>query len=264
MQKVTKQIRTEFGAVAILDALGASNYSEPEIEEFLRSRDRVLDDLNAWVEEQHGSVKIEQGELETFTFNDTIVIVLRAGPTPVSFDKTTSFAALIRKFIVDSMAAGLLFRGAAALGTFRVDTDTNTVMGEAVTDAAGWYGKTDWVGVHFTPRSFLKLSEMYENTGSKRRWATLRYNVPLRDGGHLDTYAINWPKVFMVPSLSPWKDGLSPRGQLLRSLSQHKVPLGSERKYSNTIAFFDYSMEIERETTKLESKPANKRGKRKR
>jgi len=250
MKKTTTKISREFGAIAILDALGASYYTEPEIEKFLSSRNRVLDELNAWVEEPHGSVTLEGHDLVTFTFNDTIVIVLRGGQTPLGFDKAISFAAVIRKFLVDSMARGLLFRGAAALGTFRVDEETNTVMGDAVTDAAQWYEKTEWMGVHFTPRSYLELSCMYELNGSQSRWAVCPYNVPLRDGGSLKTYAVNWPKILMVPKLSPWRDELSPRAQLLRSLSEHRVPLGTETKYANTVAFFDHSMRREAEVSK--------------
>jgi len=73
----------------------------------------------------------------------------------------------------------------------------------------------------------------------------LRYQVPLHGGERLDTFAINWPKILMVPSLTPWKDGLSPRVQLLRSLARHKVPLGTEQKYLNTLAFFDHSLKLE-------------------
>lgn len=192
--------------MAILDALGAKNYSEAEIENFLSSRDRLLDELNAWVEVPHGAVQLQDNDVITFTFNDTIIIVLRGVDGRLSFDEVTSFAGLLRKFIADSLASGLLFRGAAALGSFRVDEDSNTVMGDAVTDAAQWYESSEWVGVHFTPRSCLELSSMYEATSSGRRWAMFCYDVPLRNGGTLNAYAINWPKILMVPRLSPWKD----------------------------------------------------------
>jgi len=245
-----KAVKREFGDVAILDALGASSYGEAEIEMFLRSRDRVLAELNGWVEEPHGAVRLEGKDLITFTFNDTIVIALRNGETPLEFAEVIAFAAAIRKFIVDSMASGLLFRGAAALGSFRIDEDTNTIMGDAVTDAAQWYESTNWVGVHFTPRSHLELSAMYEETGSKSRWAMLPYAVPLKAGHSMSTFAVNWPKVLMVPTLSPWKEGGSPRAQLLRSLAGHKVPLGTEEKYRNTVAFFDYSWKVEQDAEK--------------
>jgi hypothetical protein len=160
--------------------------------------------------------------------------------------------------------AGLLFPGAAALGSFRVDEGTNTVMGDAVTDTAQWYEASEWIGVHFTPRSCLELSSMYEATSSNRRWAMFHYDVPLRDGRTLNAYAINWPKILMVPRLSPWKGTATPRAWLLQSLSQHRVPMGTERKYLNTVAFFDHSQELDMDRKKKESKGADKRNKKRR
>lgn len=239
------KIRKQHGAVAILDALGASNYSEPEIQRFLESRERVLSELSAWVEDTHGSVKIEPEELSTFTFNDTIVIVVRSGDQPIGLSKATSFAALLRKFLVDSLASGLLFRGSASLGTFYVDEDTNTVLGEAVTDAAQWYESSDWMGIHFTPRSSIELERMFLKQEATKEWVFVRYPVPLRAGGALDTYAINWPKIFLVKNLRPWNDAVAPRAKLLGFLARHRVPFGTEQKYSQTIRFFDHSINVE-------------------
>lgn len=236
-------IQKEYGAVAILDALGASTYGDIEIQRFLNAREQVLALLNEQAEENSDS--IERSELTTFTFNDTIIIVLRAGQSVPNLQKVTTFAALLRKFVVDSMAHGLLFRGAAALGTFYVDEETNTVMGEAVTDAAQWYDKSDWVGVHLTPRSFMELQRMMEIKNDAKRWAFLPYAVPLRNGSGLQTYAINWPKIFLVKHLRPWKDDLPERSKLMKFLSLHKVPLGTEIKYFNTVAFFDHSLKEE-------------------
>jgi hypothetical protein len=244
---LNRQFLREFGAVAILDALGASSYSEQDIVQFLRSRDRALADLNAWVEEPHGSVRIEASQLVTFTFNDTIVIVVRCGGSPADLSTATSFTALLRKFLVDSMAGNLLFRGAASIGTFYVDQRTNTVMGDAVTDAAQWYESANWVGVHFTPRSFLYLSKMFETTDDNKRWAFIPYEVPIRNGTSLKTYAVNWPKIFLLPKLRPWSGDPLPRSQLLKLLSRHKVPAGTEQKYFNTVGFFDHSLRLESE-----------------
>jgi hypothetical protein len=243
-------IEKQYGAVAILDALGASNYSESEIERFLHSRERVLTELSEWVEDAHGSVKIEPSELVTFTFNDTIVMVLRCGTQPIGFLKVTSFAALLRKFLVDSLVGGLLFRGAASLGTFYVDEDTNTVMGDAVTDAAQWYERSDWMGIHFTPRSFIELDRMFSKNKDAKEWAFVRCQVPVRGQEALDTYAINLPKIFLVKGLRPWNDNMDPRVKLLGFLARHRVPMGTEQKYFNTIKFFDHSLEVERRRPK--------------
>ena len=253
-----QQFQRQFGAIAILDALGASYYSEQEIIQFLSSRDRVLADLNEWIEEEHGVVRIDPNDLEIFTFNDTIIIVLKSGMARITLDKSISFTALLRKFLVDSMAEGILFRGSAALGAFYVDSKTNTVMGEAVTDAAQWYEKSDWVGVHFTPRSFIELTRMVEVDDRSPRWAFTRWGVPLRDGGELDTYAVNWPKIFLLKA-RPWPDDLPPRSKLLKFLGRHRVPQGTEGKYFNTIKFFDSSIAMEMQTQKKTQKKARPR-----
>jgi hypothetical protein len=145
-----------------------------------------------------------------------------------------------------------------------VDEGTYTVMGDAVTDAAQWYEASEWIGVHFTPRSCLELSSMYEVASGNRRWAMFHYGVPLRDGRTLNAYAINWPKILMVPRLSPWKGTATPRAWLLKSLSLHRVPMGTERKYHNTVAFFDHSQELEMNRKKKESTGADKRNKKRR
>ena len=50
-----------------------------------------------------------------------------------------------------ALGRGILFRGAFALGElYHVSQKTNTIMGPAITDAAVWYGMSDWVGVSAT------------------------------------------------------------------------------------------------------------------
>jgi len=256
-QEVTT-IAKEFGAVAILDALGASTYSDRQIGHFLDSRDRVLSQLKEWAEGGHGSVK--PTELKAFTFNDTIVLVLRCGAAAANLERATALAAYLRQFLVNSMVNGMLFRGSAALGSFYIDGASNTVMGEAVTDAAQWYERSDWVGVHFTPRSFLTLGHMMRAEGDDKRWAFLPYSVPLRDGGLLPTLAVNWPKIFLVPKLRPWgRTNVEPKQKLLELLSAHSVPLGTERKYFNTIEFFDRSLAVEDEIRRSRKRRVSKK-----
>jgi len=51
---------------------------------------------------------------------------------------------------------------------------------------------------------------------------------------------VNWPKAFFVASLSPCDDETKPKEKLLEFLTQHQVPLGTESKFYNTIAFFEH------------------------
>jgi hypothetical protein len=110
-----RKVSEEHGLIAILDALGASSYGPDEIDRFLNARELVLDRLGEMTEE---IVSITPSDLITFTFNDTIIFVLRCGEIAPTLKRTATFAAIIRKFMVDSMENGMLFRGSIALGRF--------------------------------------------------------------------------------------------------------------------------------------------------
>jgi hypothetical protein len=238
------KIPKESGVVAILDALGASSYDDRQINRFLDSRDRVISNLKEWAESDHGSVA--KSEVHTFTFNDTIVLVLKCPKSGLMLERAAAMAAYLRQFIVSSMADGMLFRGSAALGSFYMDEESNTVMGEAVVDAAQWYEEAQWVGVHFTPRSTLLLRALMEEAQDDKRWALFPYDVPLSGGLTLNSFAINWPKIFLLPKLRPWGyEKTVPRVKLLQFLSAHKVPQGTQHKYFNTLTFFEVSLEWE-------------------
>jgi hypothetical protein len=242
------------GIVAILDALGAASYSGPEIESFLKSREIALSLLDERIEDV--ARKIDRSQVEIFTLNDTVVIVLKTGDIAPNLGEILAFVSTLRKFLVDSMANNILFRGSMATGTFYIDAESNTVMGEAITDAAAWYDKAEWVGIHLTPRTSMSIQRWFELTANTRRHQLLDYSVPLKDGRVIETKAVNWPKIFVDPKLTPWKTGVKPREKLLELLSAHSVPLGTERKYSNTIAFFDEAAkEIEKTNKKLKTPP---------
>lgn len=238
--------RHEKGIVAILDALGAASYGDAEITRFINSRQVVLGLLDQKAEDILG----EDGapRITTFTFNDTILIVYRTGDAEPRLPQISNFFMIMRKFLVDSLAHGILFRGSIAIGEFYANDDTNTVMGQAVTDAAAWYDKADWIGVHATPRATLVIQRWLEHNERSKRNVMLDYDVPLKRGASVRTKAVNWPKFFFVDTITPCEDGAKPREKLLEYLTQHQVPWNTERKFFNTMAFFDYSAErVEKE-----------------
>jgi hypothetical protein len=141
--------------IAILDALGAARYGDREIARFLESRQRVLDILHEKAHAKEVRGEIETSAVSTFTFNDTVLIVFRT-PSAPSLAHVEHFGLLLRKFQVDSLAQGILFRGSIGIGTFYVDDQSNTVMGSAVTDAAAWYNAAEWVGINATPHARWK------------------------------------------------------------------------------------------------------------
>lgn len=224
------------GLVAILDALGAASYTDSELQQFLQTRKLVLQLLRK---------KVREGSVTTFTFNDTVLIVCRTADTPTVED-VHFFCELLRRFEINSLNGGILFRGAFAIGTFYVDDLSNTVMGEAVTDAAAWYDSADWIGINATPKAAWIIDSLRGQAKRKMPAVLVDYDVPLRGAETLATKAINWPKAFVVRGLRPLLDG-SPREVLLQLLTAGRIPKGTESKYHNAIKFFDFCLKRWRE-----------------
>jgi hypothetical protein len=257
------------GVIAILDALGAATYSAAQIDQFLRSRQVVLDLLASNAEWKALRGDNGPNQLTTFTFNDTVLIVYPTQQMP-TFDDVRRFCLLLRRFQVDSLLNGILFRGSIAVGRFRADDESNTVMGEAVTDAAAWYDSADWVGINATPMATLYVQSLVDQTGEDLDHVLLDWKVPLKDGkGERKLKALNWPKVFVVPNMTPCRNGENPRAKCANLLTVHGVPKGTEAKYTHTMAFYDECIKLRNQTVANKKKrkatkrppPATRRGK---
>jgi hypothetical protein len=248
------EYKKEWGLVAILDALGAANYSDQEIKTFLRSREVILGLLNEKAETILGEIK--KARLSTFTFNDTILIVYRTERITTARD-VKRFATLLRKFIVDSLVQGILFRGSVAIGSFYVNEETNTVMGSAVTDAAAWYDRADWIGIHATPHASIMIESFLDYDAEALEHVILDYDVPLKNATAVPLKVVNWPKGFFVSGVTPCLEGQDQRAKLRELLAEHRVPLGTESKYFNTITLFEVVART-REAKKKAKKPATK------
>ena len=238
-EKVRRHLTPVNGLVAILDALGAKNYSDDEIGRFLDSRDIVLEKLA----ERARAGKIDKSRLQVFTFGDTIVVVYRA-IQDVSYKDLGEFGLRMRAFMMHSLTNQILFRGAISLGRLYVDDDTNTVMGAAVSDAADWYDKADWIGLQATPHASLYIEAKLRRAGKRLENVFVDHNVPLKRGGHVRVKAVNWPKAFYVKGLRPTGNHSS-RAMLLSLLARHRSPAGTESKFFNSIAFFDSVVELQ-------------------
>ena len=227
------------GLIAILDALGAADYSEEKIDKFLESRDRVIKQLK----NKAASIGINVGRVTTFTFNDTVLIVYRTSGPP-GLEEVRRFGELLRRFAVKSLKHGILFRGSIAIGQFYLNKESNTVMGEAVSDAAAWYDLADWVGIAATPQANMLIQSLIEQSGKNYERLMVDYPVPLKNGQILSTKAVNWPKAFFVKGMTPCVNDEKPRAKCLTLLSAHGIPRGTEMKHFNTMKFFDHCVEL--------------------
>jgi len=240
--------------VAILDALGAAAYGKSEINRFMKSRDIVLR-----LAQEKAETMLNVDLLSIFTFNDTIVFALQSENDKPDIEEADAFFLLLRKFIVDSLQNGILFRGAIALGTFYADAATNTVMGEAVTDAASWYAKASWIGVHATPRSTIYLESLLEEEQKKRNYSMVDYSVPMKEGSAVRLKVVNWPKALFTATV-PGELRSSPRATVMRWFGHQPVPIGSEEKCFNAIAFFDEIVKKQKLVPKLPKAPRGQSG----
>jgi hypothetical protein len=239
--KVTLQ---QHGIVAILDALGVASYSDDEVQLFMDSRELLISSLQEKAEVMCDKLDVEM--ISTFTFNDTILIILRSASHTVQPNELQAFFTMMRKFLADSLAHKILFRGSLSIGTFYVNDERNTVMGEAVTDAAAWYEKTEWIGLIATPRASMLIQNMLEREPTNWNHLMVDYDVPKKDFSTVRLKAVNWPKVFFHAPISPCRGTEKPREKLLQLLSQHQIPFGTESKFNNTVAFFDYVVETQK------------------
>lgn len=226
------------GIVAILDALGAANYDDEEIAEFLKSRQVVMRLLNDKAESI--ATYLSVGQVKTYTFNDTMLIVLETDDDRPTADEIQAFVTVLRKLLVDSLKRRIMFRGSFAVGSFYEDSSTNTILGKAVTDAAAWYDKANWIGILATPRTTVFIDSLKERDDRGLGPLLIDYAVPLSGGGDTRLWTVNWPKVFWVNSITPCRPGDKPREAFLDLLSRFSIPRGTELKHFNSIAFFDH------------------------
>jgi len=168
------------GIVVILDALGAATFGNADIDKFLKAREHAMKRLDARLKQMKGR-NWKRQQFSLFTFNDTVLMALQADGQDISDQQINYFFRLVREFFIEALISGILFRGACATGSFLVDASNNTILGEAVSDAAAWYDKAEWIGLIATPRTSLHLMERRE-AFPKRTFLCLDYGVPMKDG----------------------------------------------------------------------------------
>lgn len=225
--------------VAILDALGARAYSKQQVKTFLESRQRVLEAARMLAEKHLN--RFDELRLSRFAFQDTVIICYRLDDTsPRCIPDFETACHLLRAFEMLSLRHGVLFRGAYSLGeVYHVSEAGNTVMGPVVSDAAAWYEKADWIGIHATPIASAASDELIRRSTDDLAHLLVEYPIPMKDGSSPNLRAINWPKGFYVQDLAP--PGPKTGREKLQAMLDLQPPSSdrTRRKHSNTVAFFE-------------------------
>lgn len=234
--------KPKYGIVCLVDALGAKNFSEKEVIEFLKSREVIHQALKDKITQQIEVRGIKDPKLAFF--NDTIIIAIE-----VNIDKPgeeyialKAMGIIVRKLISDGISKRIFFRGAIGIGSFFLDLDKDTVIGQAVADAANWSEMPEMIGCILTPRASMVL-EKHRVNDNLPSWIYLDYEAPLKSGKQ-KMVCINWPKAFFLDEIKPigCKEGEELK-YLYTKISGGVIPKATECKYYNTIDFFKFSHE---------------------
>ena len=228
------ELQRKEGVVYILDALGASGFSDEKIESFLRVRKDLIELVESQAEEIENSVSGESWHLNkpsTYTFGDSIIICYEFSENN-KHAQILSTAIIMQNLLCQSMSRGIMFRGAFAIGSYIEESDSNTVMGSAVADAASWYERADWMGVVSTPKANITIELQVEEKHLKPD-VLWKYPVPLKSSKSFELYTIPWPSALIGKV-----EGTDATRVLAAALHSYSVPLGTEMKFKNTIEYY--------------------------
>ncbi len=234
------KLKRKYGLVILLDALGASGYTDDQIKTFLSARSEINSIIKSLATRIPGSENFQSPSI--FTFADTIIITIQLGSQKYIKQHIFLTTLLMRRYLFHSMENGILFRGAFSIGHYIEDSDSNTVMGPAVTDAASWYAQSEWMGLSCTPKTNSVLEYYYAGPGIQLddlRYLH-KYDVPLKGGSTFSLHAIAWPSAFFDKELLKRAQKSNPRKYFLEILKDLPVPKGAELKYENTKKYFTF------------------------
>jgi hypothetical protein len=252
------------GLVVLLDALGTRTLTSAGAQQFLHSRDTLLDQIPigpGYLSQR--SLKNLDSPVETIrpepaVFGDTIALTWDLGKTDHVITTQTMKSALglvcqwLPILMRTALSQRLLFRGAVSVGEFI--RESSTIVGPAVADAASWYEDAQWCGIVATPHcgllisqaqaapgGFMSLEQDDQNLGAV--WtgpSVVEYPVPVRGNRTTRLYAVCWPLQYLTTASG---DRRQARAAFLTHLEQFPVPKGTEDKYENAVQFFDWVMD---------------------
>jgi hypothetical protein len=232
------------GIIAVVDALGVSTYSLEQSEYFVKARDGIISRITR-ISEDHSERLAGESLIPIInTIGDTIVFSWRTAEDKPNFLRGAVWTGTwLRYLTVLGLHNGLLFRGAMAYGDFI--SAENTILGPAVADAVSWYESADWFGIICAPsmQFLFNAADILEGKESQMSWF-IKYNVPMKNSPSKSLWTIPWPYDIWADEHEKSKG----KAEVVRDskarinilLEGMKVPKGTEDKYLNSLAYFDY------------------------
>lgn len=231
------------GIVCLIDALGAKNFSDSDNINFLKSRKVIRRAIKEKCSDQIEARDIEDPKVAIF--NDTIVIAIEITASEGSeYNSIKAMGIIVRKLISDGISKGIFFRGAIGTGNYFIDLPNDTIIGQAVTDAANWYESTEFIGCILSPRLGFILNKYRVSDKSPPTHIFVDSKIQTKDGER-EMICVNWPKALLVSSIRPEgciKD--KELSYLYEKFGNNLIPQKTEMKYYNTLIFFNECKEL--------------------
>jgi hypothetical protein len=241
-----RETETKFGIVAMIDVLGAKNFTIKDSLRFIKKRDESIERINAMSKNYLSPLNIIP-DLDIATFGDTIIICW-----PIKNDDGDNIHLhlmgmfhLMKLLMVDGITDQFFYRGSIAVGEY-IQYD-NAILGPAVSDAAMWYENADWFGIFLTPNcEFVATYSLFEENKHNKdiidtvpiESLIVKYPVPIGNSTQ-DFFSIPWPvELLFLPTYV--KCEITPKAFFALKMSIAKIPIGTESKYYNSLAFFEW------------------------
>jgi len=277
-----EQAKECFGIVVIIDALGAKSLTIEGAREFLKLRDEVVIDLPFindtinWamaemiaspaetpIDSRQRNIldQLRETKHEVVTFGDSFILLYECKPEVINL-ALARVAQWCELTVSAAMDRKVFLRGALSIGNYLYGgSQSNTVLGPAVADAASWCEVADWIGVAVTPSAGYYLNQSSINPNELRhhtqfhffhQQSYIKYSVPLKGGHREELWTLMWPRHFFDHEKPD-----SIRQRLATIFAGTSMPKGSESKYSNTWDYAEWmwakSLEWEQQGRSLEN-----------
>jgi hypothetical protein len=196
--------KRKFGAVVMLDALGARSLTVDNAEGFLIARKNFTDALQDELAKMHTWAAIVDDDMDgrnpdIRTFGDTVLLSWEL-PKDRPERHLPRLVESLGPAVFVGLEVGFLFRGALAVGYYI--QDETTLVGPAVSDAASWYERCNWLGIIATPACGHRLSliseEEFKPTNTSVSQWMVEYHVPLSHGGTRKLWTMSWPTRYLL------------------------------------------------------------------
>jgi hypothetical protein len=268
-------VQEYFGIVAIVDALGVSNYTIDDcrklladLEEIDSQKERFIAIFNSepkkneWIGSRTLSNAIKN--VKTSQFGDTIILAFPIEDQYNCENLTITYfvAAHLCSLIVQGLVHKIPFRGSISVGKFLWEDSNERILGPAIADANNWCNATEWFGIIFSPKANYWLSTLIEKTKTIPEGALLltcfdnficKYKAPLKvplkeppnSYDNLEYFfVVAWPSLLHYCQIKNKKNQKSEQqcGTWLfeKILSDMPKPKGTELKYKNSVEFFNW------------------------